>query len=412
MTYRYGVKVAVKDSIGAAPVTTGSCVVFFGGAYMCADVGKVAKCNSYQDYIDEFHGGDSENISEPLALDESAEIVFSKVGLDHAWFVNCTDQAECESDVSNAEIKAQLDNACAYICLNSSERPNILCVPAIHEHEGSASDLISSLAALCHGHINDAYSAIGVVDCSESAAQIANNKAVPAQIAKDSTDGLIISTWGRVVTERNGSGAIIGTNRLSSIIASKYALQDAANTGGVPYRSIGNLPVSWCKGLCINNGSGFIECSARQANMTDIAAKGIVTLVNLGSGTWHTWGDHTSAFSDGGVFDVLYQFDSSARMMVHLFNRFIDQWRDVIDKPMTLALRNDIVNGEQGYLDYLVAIGALIGSPRCEFKPEENLELASGYFYFSDTYTTTVPAKYIQLNLTHTTEGLKAYTEQ
>lgn len=206
MTYRYGVKVAVKDSIGAAPVTTGSCVVFFGGAYMCASEGKIAKCNSYQDFLDAFHGGAAENIVEPLALDEAAEIVFNKVGLDHAWFVNCSDEAESESEISNADIKAQLDNACAYICLNSSERPNVLCVPAIHEHDGSASDLITALATLCHGHINDAYSAVAVVDCSESAAQISSSKAVPAQISKDSTDGLLISTWGRVVTERNSSG--------------------------------------------------------------------------------------------------------------------------------------------------------------------------------------------------------------
>ena len=142
--------------------------------------------------------------------------------------------------------------------------------------------------------------------------------------------------------------------------------------------------------------------------MTSVCAKGIVTAVNLGNNRFHTWGDHTSAGGEDGR-DPLAQFDSSVRMMVHIFNRFVDQWRDVVDRPMTLALRNDIVNSEQSYLDYLVTIGALIGSPKCEFRPEDNIELALGYFYFSDTYTATIPAKYIQLNLTHTSEGLRAY---
>lgn len=412
MAYRYGVKAVVKDSVGEIPLSVESCVVYFGCAYNSnKHVGEAVKCNSYKDYIDAYHSGTAPVST--LALDDAAKIAFDKVGIDHAWFVNCKASISAESSVSNDDIAGALDDALSQICLNTSERPNLICVPAINEHTGTKADLVSALATICNGKINDSYSAIAIIDVPEANIQIANKKAVVANISKDTTDGHIISCWGRVISERNTDKSPKEAEYLSSVVAAMYAAQDSKNVGNVPYRSIGNLNIPWAKGLCIlgmDEGSpAWVECSARQADQTNVCAKGIITICNKGNGNIVTWGDNTSAFSDGGQYDALYQFDSGVRMMVYLFNRFIDKWGSVIDSPMTLALRNDIVAYEQANLDWLVLIKALIGNPRCEFRPESNTEISSGYFYFDSVYTPTIPAKYIQLDLTYTSAGLKAY---
>jgi hypothetical protein len=416
MAYKYGTKAVVKDSIGQLPVSVIDCVVYFGCAYgSSAHVGEAVKCVSYRDYINTYHGGNEPGSR--LALDDAAKIAFDKVGIDHAWFVNVAASVTDESSVDNDDIASILDDSLASICLNTSERPNILCVPAIQAHAGTLSDLVTALASICDGKINDSYSAIAVLDVAESADQVsASGKAVPDQISKDTTDGHIISCWGRVISERNANGTVKSADYLSSVISAMYAAQDAKNTSNVPYRSIGNLNISWAKGLCIYAMSGggspaYFECTARQSNMTDICAKGVTTICNHGNQNITTWGDHTSAFSDGGTFDALYQFDSGVRMMIYLFNGFIDRWRGVIDDPMDLDLRNSIVTKEQENLDRLVLIKALIGNPKCEFRPENNTEIGLGYFYFSSVYTTVIPAKYIEMDLSYTTEGLKAYTE-
>jgi phage tail sheath protein FI len=80
---------------------------------------------------------------------------------------------------------------------------------------------------------------------------------------------------------------------------------------------------------------------------------------------------------------------------------------------MDLALRNYILSEEQDFLYYLVSVQALVGSPRCEFRPQDNTKdsIAKGHFYFKDFVTYTPPAKYIDLGVSFTDEGYTVYLE-
>lgn len=392
--YRYGVSVQVKDAVGRLPISSKTIVAYIGatGVAGVSKLGEPFKCSSYSEYLEHYSAA-----PETLGtLDECARAAFDVVGLSDAWFVPITDAKQTVDDIGKAA-----DDALAAI-VDAGEIPNVICAP----YDSTIADNLQALAKLCDGGIADSYSAILVTDAKTETNQIENGRISATNAPAPSVrDGHVVCAYGRVL-QSDGK-----TLPLSAVLAAMYAEQDAKNTGEIPYRSIGNLRVSSAVGLVIDEDNPI---PTRHSEANKLAAAGLVTLISLGGGVFNTWGDHTSLVSDGAIDDknMLYQFDSGARVMVHLFNRFLQTWRGVIDSPMTLALRNDVINSEQSYLDYLVSVGALIGEPRCEFRKDENAETGLGRFYFTDIYTPTMPAKYIQLNLIYSTEGLSAYVEE
>lgn len=399
MTYKYGIDANVLPSLAQTPVVTGSCLVYIGAAYSSdAEYGGAIRCESYKEYLNIFHGG--EEPEGALSLDVAAKVAFNYVGIDHAFFVNCNGgEANTESGIT---VSTAINNALERIVLETSERPNIICIPTATRAEQSSA-WVAALATACAGKIAGRYYGYGVVGIPYAAGQVSSGDPVPAQITKDTQSGYICSCWGDV----DLGGGLVAP--LETVVAALYARRDAVNTDGVPYRSIGNLQVEFAKGY----KAGAQSLRMREFVATQLAAKGIITLVNRGGGQIYTWGDHTSAFSDGGTFDELYRFDSSIRVFIHILNRFIDKWRGIIDAPMTLSQRNDVLNEEQNYLNYLKAIGALIGQPRCEFRAEDNGpdNVSQGYFTFLNISTTCIPVKHLQLNVIWTADGLASYTE-
>lgn len=416
MAYKYGISATVTPSIAEVPVATGTCVVYFGGAYASAKSNHPVKCTSYQDYLDKFHSG-----TEPAAhldLDDAAETAFNRVGIDHAWFVNPSANPIKRSQTLVNDLTAALAPSLNYIVEHSSERPNVVCICSMTEYSGNVSGVPSALAALCDHGIEGRYSAFGVIDVDNSSDQLENGDVIVEDVNKFQPSGYLQQCYGWAITERDGSGDPSKAVNLAPVVAAMYARQDAVNGGGIPYRSIGNLSIPWALGMCVRvfeegQVTGYAECNCRQSNMTDLAAKGIVSIVNKGNNTYATWGDHTSAFTDGGEFDELFRFDSSIRVFIHICNRFIDKWGSSIDAPMTLQQRNDVISEEQNYLNYLKAQGAVIGDPRCEFRaidnPVDNLQ--QGYFTFVDVATTCIPIKHLGLKVTWTAEGLKSYNQ-
>ena len=140
---------------------------------------------------------------------------------------------------------------------------------------------------------------------------------------------------------------------------------------------------------------------------TQLADSGITTFINVGAGRYYTWGDGTAALSPTGVDDERSRFTSTIRVLLMLGNRFQQVWRNTIDAPLDLSLRNAILAEEQGYLDYLKSQGALLGYPKCEFRSDDNTveTIQSGKFYFTNILTVTAPARYIDLKIVFTSEG-------
>lgn len=403
---KYGIKTKLLKGAAATPVSSSTCVVYFGTAYDSnVAYGVPQHIYSYNDYITLYHGG-----TEPvtaLTLDVCAENALSIIG--DAWFVNCASAAGT-SEASATAIKDVMEDALAYICLNSSDVPNIICVPKKRD-----SALLAKLAEQCNGGINDVFHAQGFVDCANDSNQVdASGNPVAANIEAPIVNGSIVACWGELVLEE--SGGFISKNVPASIVFSALrAAQDASNVNNIPYRSIGNLRVN-CKGLCvIDSGSGVkTKCTCREDKMNDVVENGIVSLVNKGNNRWYTWGDHTAAVTAGTVDDETYRFDSTVAVLYSILNRFVKKWGDIIDSPMTLRVRDCILNEEQDHLNSLKALGCLVGNPKCEFRPIDNTAdtIGLGQFYFTNIATIVPPAKYVELQTMYTDEGLSAFIEE
>ena len=401
MAELYGIKTRVLKGMAETPVSTATCIVFFGGAYnSSSNLAEPVHCESYADYLEAFHSG-----TEPeahLLLDDAAEYSLSRI--DGAWFVNVKSESATE-EPSAADIKAALDPALAWICLNSSDVPNIVCVP-----RATDKSLLEELVGQCKGGINNTIHAQAFIDCAQDGkTQIVNGHPVASAIIVPIADGCVVAAWGDAILEREPGGAVTKSIPASIVLAVARAEQDALNTDNVPYRSVGNLRVA-IKGMCVQS----VECSCRQDKMNAVVENGIVSFVNKGNNRWYTWGDHTAAVSAGTVDDETYRFDSTVAVLYHIVNRFVQKWGTVIDSPMSLRLRDCILSEEQDYLNGLKALGCLVGDPTCEFRPIDNSSdtIGKGQFYFTNICTVVPPAKYVELGIAYTDAGLSAFIEE
>lgn len=147
-----------------------------------------------------------------------------------------------------------------------------------------------------------------------------------------------------------------------------------------------------------------------QQDGLDLTSNGITTLIAWG-GNLVLWGDHTAAYAYGADVDARAIFDVSIRMLFHITNSFQREWSPKIDKPMTLQLRDRILNREQEKLDALVARGALIGTPQILFLESENstTDMMNGDFRWDIAATPTPPLKSATVYVAYTDAGFSAY---
>lgn len=198
---------------------------------------------------------------------------------------------------------------------------------------------------------------------------------------------------------------------LSAIRAGLCARSDAEY--GAPARSGGNLPIPNAEAWGSYASNNFTAMPISETLATSLSAEGVCAVVNY-SGTYRTWGDHTSLFAAGTITDERARFDNSIRMLRSITNRFQIKYRASIDSPFTLQRRNDIINEQLDYLNGLVAKGALIGKPTCEFRaidnPKDNIQ--KGEFKWNITCTTTNPLKYAYVSVSYTSAGLDTLVEE
>ena len=181
---------------------------------------------------------------------------------------------------------------------------------------------------------------------------------------------------------------------------------DLAN-GDVPFETEGNkaIPIT---GLYF--GEGVIANGFDKSDANDLTAAGISTAIYWES-NWRVWGDHTAAYTYGGSHKAREIFDVNMLMLFYIANSFQKEWGTTIDKPMTLALRDTILNREQEKLDVLVAKGALIGSPSVEFLESNNAtaDMMNGDFRWDISATITPPLKSATGVVCYTDAGFSAY---
>ena len=242
------------------------------------------------------------------------------------------------------------------------------------------------------------------VDGHWDATAILNCNAAADHTGKCCSDENAVVTMGFIKTGAN-------ILPLSAIRAGLCARSDAEY--GAPARSGGNLPIPNAEAWGSYDSKIFTAMPISETLATSLSAEGVCAVVNY-SGTYRTWGDHTSLFAAGTITDERARFDNSIRMLRSITNRFQLKYRASIDSPFTLQMRNDIINEQLDYLNGLVAKGALIGKPTCEFRaidnPKDNIQ--KGEFKWNITCTTTNPLKYAYVSVSYTSAGLDSLVEE
>lgn len=415
----YGIRAGLGPSESQTPVSLKTNIVFIGSAASNESTFVPTKCTSFDEYVETFGKKD-------CSLCTSANYAFNICGINEAWFINCGGGGSgwSEYSVTNSAMTDAIDQLDA-IYRDHGVVPNIVVLPYNdwREHSSDGAGLATYASTKCE-KIADYFKAqvfydvevlnenIATVNLTQDITQCKFNKNdLPDKQCKSENCLACVGYF-------TGSG--VGLVPLSVVAACDRALEDAENAGGVPYRSVGNLRINGADKYVVlihDRDTNIPTAKGLELNTKDIcdtmAANGFIIAMNRGQNRFYTWGDHTAAVEtdEGTVDDERARFDSYIAIAYHIVNRFILKWMNVIDSPMTLALRNDIINEEQNYLDYLVSIGALIGAPKCEFRPIDNTTdtVQRGQFHFTNINTYTVPAKYIDLKVVYTSAGIESY---
>ena len=193
----------------------------------------------------------------------------------------------------------------------------------------------------------------------------------------------------------------------AALLGAWRTLMVDATHDGVPMESPSNKAVPVAKQYfgATSTNRGFDQQQANKLN-----ENGITTVVFWG-GLWVLWGPHTAAYKHGTVTDNRSIFDTTIRMMMHIYNGFQRDHALTIDAPMTRALADSIKNHEQQKVDALAAMGAFIGAPVVNFNRSDNgtADLVEGNFVWSFEGTTTPPFKSGTIKVAYTTAGFASY---
>ena len=397
-TENYGAEALLVESQGFVGVSTNTNLVFIGSAPK-GTLNEAVTVTSLTDASTKLGLalGDGYNLSEAL------EAAFSIAGINKVTCIPISnDQAPAKSDyLGNAELGTGI-YAYEEMLRNAPSATNLVCLPSVTDGE-----ILNAMLALCK-NADGLYASYLVYDLPLTDSELnASNYVVPASIVKNKTLSDMYSTavWGQI---RTSAGHDISG---AAVRAALMAKSDA--NYGVPARVAGNIEVPAIQGVVGMKGEEKVLAKIPRSSANELSADGICTVRRRGS-VYVTWGDHTSAFAGGTVTDELARFENRIRMNAMLKNRWVMKYESIIDSPLTLQMRNDIINAEQDYLNGLVAIGALIGEPKCEFIAESNPidDIVQGNFTWNITVTETNPLKYMLARIAFSVAGLSFYTTQ
>ena len=397
-TENYGAEALLVESQGFVGVSTNTNLVFIGSAPK-GTLNEAVTVTSLTDASTKLGLalGDGYNLSEAL------EAAFSIAGINKVTCIPISnDQSPAKSDYLGDAALGTGIYAYEEMLRNAPSATNLVCLPSVTDGE-----ILNAMLALCK-NADGLYASYLVYDLPLTDSELnASNYVVPATIVKNKAISDMYSTavWGQI---RTSAGHDISG---AAVRAALMAKSDA--NYGVPARVAGNIEVPAIQGVVGLKGEEKVLAKIPRSSANELSADGICTVRRRGS-VHVTWGDHTSAFAGGTVTDELARFENRIRMNAMLKNRWVMKYEPIIDSPLTLQMRNDIINAEQDYLNGLVAIGALIGEPKCEFIAESNPidDIVQGNFTWNITVTETNPLKYMLARIAFSVAGLSFYTTQ
>lgn len=394
----YGTEAILIESQGFVGVSTNTNLVFIGSAPK-GTLNEAVTVTSLTDASTKLGLalGDGYNLSEAL------EAAFSIAGISKVTCIPISNAKELnKSDYLGDAALGTGIYAYEEMLRNAPSATNLVCLPSVTDGE-----ILAAMLALCK-NADGLYASYMVYDLPLTDSELnASNYVVPASIVKNKTISDMYSTavWGQI---RTSAGHDISG---AAVRAALMAKADA--NYGVPARVGGNIEVPAIQGVVGLKGEEKVIAKIPRSSANELSADGICTVRRRGS-VYVTWGDHTSAFAGGTVTDELARFENRIRMNAMLKNRWVMKYESIIDSPLTLQMRNDVINAEQDYLNGLVATGALIGEPKCEFIAESNPidDIVQGNFTWNIMVTETNPLKYMLARIAFSVAGLSFYTQE
>lgn len=397
----YGSQASIMASEAQAGVSTETNLYFFGSC-PSGEVGKVYYITSYADAASKL-GITAGGMEYSLA--QAAVATFQIVGISHAYFIPLSNTAAY--DASWVGDAADESGVYVYnrILRESPGVVNLLCAPGV-----TNGAFLQAMLGLCKNL--DGIKSYCVYDLPCSASDINEQTGFPDPsyivANKNISSEYASAVWGTL--ETSGGDIISGAAVRSCLLAKADAEYNA------PARVGGYLPVENVVGMAYEEEDAEthemvnVAIDMRKSEADVLSANGVNSFFNLYS-QFISYGDHTSAFAGGTVADERGRWESCIRLLVMFANWFLLTFAFIIDEPMTLQLRNDILAACQKMLNGMVAIGAVIGEPSVEFIPAENPvnNIARGEFVFSIKMTTPAVVKVLKAKVRYSESGLSVY---
>lgn len=272
---------------------------------------------------------------------------------DEAAKLTITSNAVDLSAVGTAQIAlgvAQVDT-----CITSvGTAPDLICAPG-----WSGKPEIAALMAAKAGAIGGLFSGKAVVDIPCGADGVRDCLGLPDYKKENSlTDPNQIVCWPMVQ---------FGDYRfhLSTQLCGLMAAVDAGNRG-IPYESPSNKNLNM--DACVLEDGTEVSLTWDQVNLI-AGSWGIVTAVNFLDSGWVAKGNYTACYP--GNTDIKDQFIPVSRMFDYIGNTLIRTLWSKLDKPMTPAMRDSILQTCNIWLGGLCGSGYLYGA-RVELLATDN----------------------------------------
>lgn len=188
---------------------------------------------------------------------------------------------------------------------------------------------------------------------------------------------------------------------MSVIVCGLIAKVDT-NNAGCPYESPSNKSLSITGAVAVTGEE--VNLSLAQADIISVT-DGVVTVLN--NGGWTLWGNYLGCYPK--ISDVAKMFICTNRMQDWLCNTFVKTYWQYLDKPLTPALRDAIINSYNSWLNGLTAEGKLYGG-EIQYLPELNpvTELMGGKIRLDTFAASPVPAQRIDMHITYSVDMLES----
>ncbi|MDE6727921.1 MAG: phage tail protein [Oscillospiraceae bacterium] len=268
--------------------------------------------------------------------------------------------------------------------------PDLLCAPG-----WSIVPTVAAVMAAKAPSINGIYRAKAVVDLDTSSSGAPEYSSVYSckndngYISED-----MIVCWPMV---KNGDKVF----DLSVVVCGLIAKVDRENDD-CPYESPSNkeIPITGA----VNAAGEEVTITSPHADVLSVT-DGVVTVLN--DGGWRLWGNYLGCYP--GETDVSKVFICTSRVQDWLCNRFIDTYKQYIDKPLTPAIRDAIINNYNAWLESLTAGGKLYGGA-IEYITENNGEgdRISGKIRLDASAASPVPMQRVDMHISYNVELLEA----